>query len=136
MTRSQQKGFTLIELMIVVAIVGILAAVAMPAYQNYMRRSKYTEVVVASSPLKLAVELCAQDLSTVTGCNTNTQGIPTLVGSKYVAGGAVSNGIISITATSVEGLSGETYILQPNYQAGAPLQFTQAGSCVAAGLCK
>ncbi|MEK6736606.1 MAG: prepilin-type N-terminal cleavage/methylation domain-containing protein, partial [Pseudomonadota bacterium] len=56
-----QKGFTLIELMIVVAIIGILAAVAIPAYQNYTLKARFTEVVVSGSPYKLAMEVCAQD---------------------------------------------------------------------------
>ncbi|SFM03083.1 pilin [Nitrosomonas communis] len=59
--QHMQKGFTLIELMIVVAIIGILAAVAIPAYQNYTVKSRFTEVITASSPYKLALEVCAQD---------------------------------------------------------------------------
>ncbi len=59
--QQAQKGFTLIELMIVVAIIGILAAVAVPAYQNYTLKARYTDVIGGTSPYKLAVEICAQD---------------------------------------------------------------------------
>ena len=59
--RKVQQGFTLIELMIVVAIIGILAAIAIPAYQNYTLKARFTEVVNAAAPYKLAVDLCAQN---------------------------------------------------------------------------
>ncbi len=55
MKRSMQKGFTLIELMIVVAIIGILAAVALPAYQDYTVRAKVSEVMLAASGAKVGV---------------------------------------------------------------------------------
>ncbi|MGL4467874.1 MAG: prepilin-type N-terminal cleavage/methylation domain-containing protein, partial [Plesiomonas shigelloides] len=57
---KKQSGFTLIELMIVVAIVAILAAVALPAYQTYTKKAKFTEVVSAVGPFKTAIEICAQ----------------------------------------------------------------------------
>ena len=61
--KTIQKGFTLIELMIVVAIIGILAAVALPAYQNYSNRAAFSELVLAVTPLKTAVELAIQTRS-------------------------------------------------------------------------
>jgi len=60
MKRSMQKGFTLIELMIVVAIIGILAAVALPAYQDYTVRAKVSELILAASSAKVAVAEAAQ----------------------------------------------------------------------------
>ena len=59
MTQQKQQGFTLIELMIVVAIIGILAAVALPAYQDYTTRAKVSEVIAFGSSAKTAVSECA-----------------------------------------------------------------------------
>ncbi|MCW5617684.1 MAG: prepilin-type N-terminal cleavage/methylation domain-containing protein [Nitrosomonas sp.] len=81
--QKAQQGFTLIELMIVVAIIGILAAIAVPAYQNYTLKSRYSEVVNAVAPFKLAVEMCVQDGScfdpsgpSITGITMGTNGFP------------------------------------------------------------
>ena len=85
MKRSLQKGFTLIELMIVVAIIGILAAVALPAYQDYTVRAKLSEVVLAASSCRTAITETVQTTSSALpaggawGCESST---PT---SKYVA---------------------------------------------------
>lgn len=66
--KNNQNGFTLIELMIVIAIVGILAAVALPAYQNYSNRAKFTEVVNSTAGVKSAVESCAVRKGALTAC--------------------------------------------------------------------
>ena len=91
--KSLQKGFTLIELMIVVAIIGILAAVALPAYQDYTIRAKVSELVLAASGFKSTIAEAAQTNSTLTnsgkGLSVNTVG-------KITGGSVDDNGIIVI----------------------------------------
>ena len=74
--KLNNKGFTLIELMIVVAIIGILAAVALPAYQNYTKKARFSEVVLATQGYKTAIEVCAQAEGGLTNCTAGTNGIP------------------------------------------------------------
>jgi type IV pilus assembly protein PilA len=136
--KRMQKGFTLIELMIVVAIIGILAAVALPAYQTYMKKAKFTEVVLATSPAKIAVELCAQDLnvSPIAACGTanSGSGVFALGASGHLTSVAVdAAGIITATgATTVDSL---TYTLTPSLASGK-VTWAVGGTCLAAGLCK
>lgn len=144
--QKAQQGFTLIELMIVVAIIGILASVALPAYQNYTKKAKFTEVVLATSGLKIAVELCAQNLAALTNCTDGSNGIVAVGASGNVASVTTTAGVITATAISTNGLAGETYILTPNFANGkvvwnstgiaAPgAAVGTAGTCVAAGIC-
>ncbi len=133
--KQQQKGFTLIELMIVVAIIGILAAVAIPAYANYTKKAKFTEVVQASQGAKVAVEICMMEYTTSTGCTGGNSGVPANSGpnGKYVASVATTNGVI--TATAVAALDGLTYILTPGFDANSGVTWTSGGSCQGV-LCK
>lgn len=137
-----QKGFTLIEIMIVVAIVGILAAIAVPAYQTYVNKAKFTEVVAAAAPLKLALEVCFMEQGSLVNCTNGANGVPPAIGATgYVASGIVSNNtatsaMITMTASNTGGLAGQTYSLTGTAAAvGSPIQWVKNGTCVAAGLC-
>ncbi|MEY4757867.1 MAG: hypothetical protein RJA34_2765 [Pseudomonadota bacterium] len=138
MKRSMQKGFTLIELMIVVAIIGILAAVALPAYQNYTKKAKFSEVVMATQALKTAVELCANETGAVTNCTAGSNGIPADLGTsgKYITSVATAAGVI--TATGNADVDSKNYILEPTFSSSTGVSWTtkSTSTCLAANLCK
>lgn len=139
--KSIQKGFTLIELMIVVAIIGILAAVAIPAYQDYTVRSKVTELIVAGSSAKSAISEGFQTngmpgVESAALSATKGMGVGTPVGttalSKYLEKIEVSDeGVITLTSTADDSLPTDaqsTTIIMAPYAAGAALAAGADGS--------
>lgn len=129
MIKKTQQGFTLIELMIVVAIIGILASIAIPAYQDYMTRAKWGKAVSAIAALKLAISECLSDKAgNATFCDVvtelNVYGI-----SAYPTGDAVVFGTVTQAAntasikilggTSTGGLGNCTFDFIPSVTAGA-----------------
>lgn len=128
--KQAQKGFTLIELMIVVAIIGILAAVAIPAYSNYTTKAKFTGVTSLSSSYQTAVSVCMQEQGTNTGCTAGALGIPALPTTypKEVASATVVDGVVTVVSTLPDA---NTSVMTPALDGGV-MKWTQSGTCLAA----
>ena len=139
--KKYQQGFTLIELMIVVAIIGILAAIAIPAYQDYIKKARFADVVSATSSVKLAMAECIQSNNDIALCDTYAKiGAVAPVAGTNVASVAITAATGVITATGTAAAGGYTLILTPPatpLAAGATTMiWTVAGTCVAANACK
>lgn len=119
--KKVQQGFTLIELMIVIAILGILMAIAIPAYQDYAVRAKVSEGINLAGAAKLAV---AETYSSTGNLATNngTAGAPpaTSISGEYVTSVTVNNGVLEILYSAAEpAISGDQLLLSPTTTAGA-----------------
>lgn len=130
--RPKINGFTLIELMIVVAIISILSVIAIPSYQNYTQRARFAEVIAATAPFKTAVSLALQEGEDIAELTNGKHGIPAKPkATKNLASVEVDNGIITATATAIA--NNATYILKPNADGS---NWTLDGSCLQDGLCQ
>ena len=149
-----QKGFTLIELMIVIAIIGILAAVAVPQYSQYTKRAAFSEIKVAVSPIKTAIEDCYQRNYGNANCNASaaTASIPGqvtdamllraanagLVNTVALTAGAAP--VVTVASITGEGFAGETYTLTGTVAGtagtdGSITDWTEGGTGCDAGWC-
>ncbi|MEW6512876.1 MAG: pilin [Pseudomonadota bacterium] len=138
--RKIQQGFTLIELMIVVAIIGILAAVALPAYQDYIQKARVSEIILGASQCRTTVAEVYQSGDPANapaangwGCNENVANPTQYIGLITTD----ANGVITVTASNNAALDatiqGQTITLTPQTAAGAALNFaadapTQVGA--------
>lgn len=112
---NKQQGFTLIELMIVVAIIGILAAIALPAYNNYTDKAKFSEAVMALAPVKTALGTCAQTGECISTGNwaasSSSTGVNITLGTTALPVPQTNNGLVDASATTLTGAGTNTVVV-------------------------
>jgi type IV pilus assembly protein PilA len=135
MKAQAQKGFTLIELMIVVAIIGILAAIALPAYQNYTKRAAYAEVIEGMAAVKTASTVCFNEQGSFASCDTAAKlniAVPTnkTTGALNKIDLTATTGVITATPNAYKGIAtADTCVLTPTETTGS-ITWTFSGACV------
>ena len=108
---DKQRGFTLIELMVVIGIIAILSAIGIPAYQNYLRKAALTDLLQTFVPYRTAIELCALDHGGLTPCDGGSNGIPSPTTTRYLSAMSVAKGAL----TGQESLNGLGVTLTPTW---------------------
>lgn len=126
-----RRGFSLIELMIVISIISILSIMALPSYQQYTKRARFAEVIAIAQTFKIAVTIALQQGTNIAEITTGIHGIPLEPKpTKNLASLKIENGVITATATELA--DSATIILKPNSDGS---QWNLSGTCVKSGLC-
>ena len=139
---NSSRGFSLIELMVVLTILGILTAIAVPTYHRYIKRARYSEIINAMAPYKLGVSLCYQSTSDLKECNAGEENIPQPIDTEnnselpLIKSITVSKGVIKATPKTTKGFtSKDTYQLTPTI-ANDTIIWKSSGGAIEAGYAK
>jgi type IV pilus assembly protein PilA len=130
------QGFSLLELLLVVALIGVLAAYVVPTYQGYMERTRFMEVVQQTQAVRVSQMACfmrtGNDLSQ---CDSFAKiGLAVPVTSNNTASVVITANSAEITGTGTAAAGGYTYVLTPQFASGE-LSYTSGGTCTVGGLC-
>ncbi len=132
-----QQGFSLLEMLLVVALIGILAAYAVPTYQGYMQQTRFMEVVQQAQSVRISQAAClmtaGQDLAACDSFDELALQAPTATDNTASVSVLASTAVITGTGTTASGAY--TYILTPGYNDVGQLQYAVSGTCVAAAAC-
>ncbi len=133
------KGFTLIELMIVVAIIGILAAIALPAYQDYTKKARFSEINTAMDGFKTATTICVMQEGAGSSCGAGVRGVPALpAATKNLATLTLvaTDASIVLTGTATAAAGAFTNIQTGTIAADLTVTWAQSGTCKDNGYCQ
>lgn len=132
-----QRGFSMMELMAVISIIGILAAGGIPSYQHFMKKARFSELIKAAMPFKTGVELCYQTTGELNDCDSGKMHVPPAIETGKLAGLvdtiSVTNGKITVTPKKEYGLNKQdTFELVPTIK-NQHISWQRAGGAVVAG---
>ncbi|ATW33968.1 MULTISPECIES: prepilin peptidase-dependent pilin [Candidatus Williamhamiltonella] len=127
---NYRHGFTLIELMVTVAIIAILSSIGIPSYQKYIKKAAVTDMLQATVPYKMAVELCVLEQGDLTKCNAGSQGVPTGESTRYIKSITVVKGVITLVGDKT--LTGLTVVMTATKNSNGRLNWN--GVCTSADL--
>ena len=130
-------GFSLLELLLVVALIGILAAFAVPTYQKYLQQTRFLEVVQHTQAVRISQAACLMAAGqNLTACDSYTElALQAPVATANTAQVTISSTNAIITGKGTSAAGGFTYILTPSYNASGQLAYKLTGTCIAAGAC-